>query len=198
MLFIKTSPKWRAPNTAGLGFTLIELMVVIVLLGVLVALAAPSLTVFIKKNRLSNVANEIYISLSLTRQSAVTRSQTAYICHTVTGDEDPVTCGGNGSGWMSGLLIYHPPTNTLQNALRDFNAATDDKVRQVGLNSPGVTVTVDNLADQWAFLSDGTSIVKNPANPPTLTVCDDRTDETGKEIKISSLGRITMSDIDCT
>lgn len=53
------------------GFTLIELMIVIVLIGIFAAIAIPSFTQFINKNRTQSLNNELLALLQYTRTTAV-------------------------------------------------------------------------------------------------------------------------------
>ena len=61
------------------GFTMIELMVVIAVVGVLVALAAPSFADYIRMQRLKGVQAELMSNLQFARAEAVARNQIVYI-----------------------------------------------------------------------------------------------------------------------
>lgn len=64
-----------AAHSRHSGFTLIELMVTLSVLGVLLALAAPSFTRLIATNRLASETNEFIATLHLARSEAVRRAQ---------------------------------------------------------------------------------------------------------------------------
>lgn len=53
------------------GFTLIELMIVVVLIGIFAAIAVPSFTQFINKSRTQSFNNELLALLQYTRSTAV-------------------------------------------------------------------------------------------------------------------------------
>lgn len=55
------------------GFTIIELMVVLALVGTMVALMVPNLGTFLRHNRLSNAGNDLLRSLNLARTEAIKR-----------------------------------------------------------------------------------------------------------------------------
>ena len=56
------------------GFTIIEVMIVVVITGVLVTLAAPSMKSFIDSQSVKTPASELYASLVLARSEAIKRN----------------------------------------------------------------------------------------------------------------------------
>lgn len=86
------------PNrTRSAGFTLIELMVVVVLAGVVLALAVPSFREVIARNRLEGVAGEFFTDLQYARSEAVARNANVGLvigasqtCYTIYQEASPV------------------------------------------------------------------------------------------------------------
>lgn len=78
------------------GFTLIELMVTLAVVGILAAVAAPAMLSLINGNRLTGTASELTASLQLARSEAVRRSSRVTIC----GSSDGATCGADWSRWI--------------------------------------------------------------------------------------------------
>jgi len=58
-----------------LGFTLVELMVTLTVLGILLSLAAPSFTALVANNRIATETNELIGALNLARAEAIRRAQ---------------------------------------------------------------------------------------------------------------------------
>lgn len=69
----------------ALGFTLIELMVVVALVGILLVLVAPRFTNFIKLQRLKSVHSQLVTDLQLARSEAAARGVPVYWEYRVTG-----------------------------------------------------------------------------------------------------------------
>jgi type IV fimbrial biogenesis protein FimT len=77
---------------ALVGFTLVEVMVVIAIMGVVLAIAAPSLSELVKSQRTGSAASKIYSSLALARSEAIKRNAS-------------VTLARSGVDWASGWTM---------------------------------------------------------------------------------------------
>ena len=62
------------------GFTLLEVLITVSILGILSALAAPSFTNVLRNNRTSSVSNELVAALQLARSEAIRQRQTVRVC----------------------------------------------------------------------------------------------------------------------
>ena len=83
------------------GFTLIELMVSLTVLGVLAAIALPSFSEAFLSNRLASFSNSFVASAHLARSEAIKRNASVKMCRSSNG----TSCATSG-GWQQGWIIF--------------------------------------------------------------------------------------------
>lgn len=93
-------------NTQQVGFTLIELLMTVVIFGVLLSVAAPSMRAVAQNSRLTAAHNELTGSLQLARSEAVKRRTSVSVCARATNS----TCGED---WRTGWLVFTDDGATL-------------------------------------------------------------------------------------
>jgi len=84
-------PNLSARQRAG-GFTLTELVVTVLVLGILVTMAAPAMSQFIASQRARNAAADLASAVTLTRSEAVNRNAT-------------ITMNASASSWTGGWSV---------------------------------------------------------------------------------------------
>ena len=75
------------------GFTLIELIIVLVIGGILVSIAVPNLSVFLKNSARTTRINELVTAFNYARSEAVKRNTDIRVCSST----DASTCSGSTS-----------------------------------------------------------------------------------------------------
>jgi type IV fimbrial biogenesis protein FimT len=82
------------------GFTLIELMTAVLVLGMLFAFALPSYRSMMRNNRVAGAQNDLVTALTLARSEALRRSQFVSVC----ASSDGATC--TGTDWTGGWIAF--------------------------------------------------------------------------------------------
>ena len=83
------------------GFTLLELMTAIVVLGVLLGIAVPTFRDVIRNNRITSQTNDLVSSLNYARSEALKRSNPVAVCSSA----DGATCA-NSNDWSTGWMMF--------------------------------------------------------------------------------------------
>lgn len=141
-----TSDSTLAPLARG--FTLVELMVAVAVVGILATVAVPSMVGFVNTSRLAGASEELTASLQLAKSEAVRRNRTVTVCGGQNGSDD---CTG-GTSW-SQVIVRH-----------DEGDAGDPAVIR-RFEFPG-GVDVQSSVDEIAFRPSGTV-----GGQQTLTAC---------------------------
>lgn len=83
------------------GFTLAEVLVVVAVVGILAAIAAPNLSDMVRRQRLKTAAFDVFSSLNLARSEAIKRNR-------------QVSMRPNGGDWARGWLIADAAGNVVK------------------------------------------------------------------------------------
>lgn len=88
------------------GFTLIELMVVIAMLAILLALAAPSFRDMQKNGAVTTLGNEFVMGAAFARAEAITRNQCVTMCIAQDLSATTPVCEPTKQQWNAGWIIF--------------------------------------------------------------------------------------------
>ena len=163
------------------GFTLIELMLTIGVLGVLLGLAVPSFLETMRNNRLIAQNNEFVGALNFARSEALKRSDFVSVCASA----DQTTCSGS-TDWTTGWIMFNDP-----NANGDLDGA--ETLLQAWPQAPQeFTLTATNQS----FVRFGSSGMSSGAEIFDLV----RTNCVGpraRQINVSVVGRVSTTTVAC-
>ena len=173
------------------GFSLLELMMVLVMAAIILGIGAPSFQASLQRNRLQSTVSDVATSLSFARAEAVIRSEPVALCPTV----DTASCSG--SNWETGWLLFVDNGAGSGGAALDGTLNGSEELLRIGSPSPaGVTVrTVNFPATSSIVFQDNGRALQNVAG--TVVICDARgvNDARGIIVEVSGQGRRTV-DID--
>ena len=147
------------------GFTLVELLITLALLGILLGLAMPVVTDFAIKQRVSSQANEIMLSLAFARSEALKLNQ----------DVRVIPRTGTATGWSDGWCVGPATINNCNHAdvVRVFSSANGVNITSSGISNPPVLL----------FRRDGTS----PQGNAAVNVTSSNLKDTGKNARCITL-----------
>lgn len=155
------------------GFTIVELMIVIVISAILMMMAVPSYQGFIKRNNVQSLQSRIAAAVVTARSEAASRNGVTTLCPSANGTQ----CGGVwNDGWIVFLDNGEGDSGVAQNAKRE----QDERVVLSFANVGNYTLTVQSeegsaAVDAFSFNSQGFSLNKTRA---LVTVCEPEADIT--------------------
>jgi len=177
------------------GFTLIELMVTLTVLGILVSLGMPAMADILRNNRRSELVNELLASLMLARADAARSGQPVVVCGVsdanANGAIDVAERSCTGLDWRTGWMAA--PWNDA-----DADGALDNgellAPSRVFLNDDeGYTVTASGFAGSPATGAAALMPFNREGTSGRLTVCDPRGAARSRAVDFSSSGRPSIA-----
>jgi type IV fimbrial biogenesis protein FimT len=136
--------QFRANTQAGA--TLFEVLVVIVIVGILTAMAAPNFSSFIANGRISSATNDLISDLMLARSMAATNGHHAVVCASTNG----TSCSTTVLDWTVGRIVF---IDMNSNGIYD---AGDILIKHTTTGLTGATITMTGFPNTYiAFSSYG-------------------------------------------
>jgi type IV fimbrial biogenesis protein FimT len=154
---------------AQAGFTILELMVVVAIVGILMAVAVPAMGDFIRNGRITAAANDVMAALHFTRSEAIKRRQPVTLCTSANAllgsnlQNPNATCAD--SEFLTGWIVFE---DLNQNGQRE---AGDTILLNHGPMHAQITAASELDPFRVTYLLNGFALNTNGAR---LVLCDQR------------------------
>ena len=172
------------------GFTLLELIIAIAIVGILASIAVPSYSTFISKNRLSSVYNGLAGTISLARLEAVKRSQVITLC--ISNDQatcDPTTA----TNWGAGYIVFADLDGDGIVDITSDPATTDTVLKVEPAANSTISITSTDFGSRLSFAPRGRLRTQG-----SIVICNgDNTKESlALNLWVTGLGRLATDSND--
>lgn len=174
------------------GFTIYELLITLLIVGVVLSFGIPNLAEFTQNSRLTSAANDLHSSFQLGRSEAARSKTNITICASANSLDPAAACGGTfNDGWIIFL-------DTDGDIVRD---AGENVLRAHPPVPDGVTVTSNGNSNYFAFAATGLGRGDVGGNPSlsTAMICDNRGVDfapggraTARRLVATPIGRATI------
>lgn len=162
------------------GFTLVELMIVVVVLAILTAIAFPSFQGSMRSNRVATTSNELMASFALARTEAIRSKVGSGVCTSTNGSG----CGG---GWGDGWIVW---TDNVGGKPGEFDPG-ETVIRYV---KPNQRMTMSGSAVILGFDPRGRSM----AGAQSLGVKPKDYDKPARCVRLTATGQVRIEQNACS
>ncbi len=189
------------------GFTLVELVVTLAVVAILVTLAQPGMSRFIKDQRQKDQVTDLIDDLSVLQVEAIKRSAPVTLCKSNNPLADPPKCDtSTGNPWSNGWVIFvdgdsGSPTNDANGKIDNGEeilivreALSGDKNELYGdgeLEGTANRITADSFGMLGFATIDGDG---NPVDDREFFHCDERGAKYAYAVTVNRAGRVHLSE----
>lgn len=150
------------------GFTLYELMITLVILGIVLTLGVPNMLEFNRNGRMTATANDLHSSFYLARSESGRAKTNITVCASA----DPLSAAADCDGtWDQGFIVFIDDDGNISRS-----GADETVLSAFGPIPDGITLAVANDATYFSYSSTGLGRPNVGGNPAVTQVvmCDER------------------------
>lgn len=178
------------------GFTIYELMMTVLIVGVVLSIGIPNLSAFRQNSRMTTTANDLHSSFHLARSEAARAKNNITICSST----DPMaeapalpTCSGE---FENGWVVFEDRDGDI------VIDAAEPILRRFPPTAAGVTINTAATPDYFSFAANGQGrgdVLAGVTAVSTAVLCDDRGNipaggghSAARVLVVTPLGRATV------
>jgi type IV fimbrial biogenesis protein FimT len=130
-------------NTNQHGFTLYELLITMMIVGVVLTFGVPNMLQFNQNGRMTSAANDLHSSFHLARSESSRAKTNITICASANALSAAANCGGT---WDQGFIVFVDNDGNI-----DRSGATETVLSAHGPIAEGITLAVANNATYFSY-----------------------------------------------
>lgn len=176
-------------NRTQAGFTLYELLITVLVVGVILTFAVPNMQDFTRNSRMTSTANDMHAAFHLARSESSRAKSNITICPSA----DGASCGGT---WEDGYIVFVDDDGDLS-----VDGGTDSVLRSHDEIAEGVSLAIAGDATYFSYASTGLGRPNVGGNTAIsqVVMCDERGNIIGaggnsaaRLFVVTPLGRATI------
>ena len=150
------------------GFTLYELLVTVLIVGVVLSFGIPNMQQFNQNSRMTSTANDLHAAFHLARSESSRAKTNITVCPSTNAMAAAANCSGT---WDQGFIVFVDENGDL-----DRSGATETVLRAHGPMPDGLTLAVANDATYFSYSSTGLGRPNVGGNTAVsqIVMCDER------------------------
>ena len=175
------------------GFTLYELLITVMIVGVVLSFGVPNMLEFNQNGRMTSTANDLHSAFHLARSESSRAKTNITVCASANAMAANANCGGT---WDQGFIVFVDEDGDINRS-----GATETVLRRNGPVPDGITLSVADNATYFSFASTGLGRQNVGGNTAVsqVVMCDGRGNITAaggnsaaRLFVITPLGRATV------
>ena len=175
------------------GFTLYELMITVLIVGVVLAFSIPNMQAFTQNSRMTSTANDVHAAFHLARSESSRAKTNITVCASANSMAADANCGGT---WDQGYIVFVDEEPDLNRS-----GGTETVLRAHPAIADGVSFAVANDAAYFTYSSTGQGRPNVGGNTAVsqIVMCDERGNiraaggsSAGRLFVATPLGRATI------
>ncbi len=150
------------------GFTLYELLITMVIVGVVLTFGVPNMLAFNQNGRMTSAANDLHSSFHLARSESGRAKTNITVCASANALAAAANCSGT---WDQGFIVFVDEDGDINRS-----GANETVLQAHGPVAEGITIAVADDATYFSYSANGLGRPNVGGNPAVsqIVMCDER------------------------